>query len=159
MVDSDKGITNLHVPSDVIIDASMPAAIRASGRMWGTDGKLHDTVALIPDRCYAGVYQTVIDDCRKNGAYDVPTMGNVSNVGLMAQAAEEYGSHDKTFEIATKGVVRIIDAEGKTLDRALGERRRRVAHVPDEGRGHQGLGEARRESRARHRLHCDLLAG
>jgi isocitrate dehydrogenase len=115
MVDSDKGITNLHVPSDVIIDASMPAAIRASGRMWGADGKLHDTVALIPDRCYAGVYQTVIDDCKKFGAYDVSTMGNVSNVGLMAQAAEEYGSHDKTFEIAAKGVVRIIDAEGKTL--------------------------------------------
>jgi isocitrate dehydrogenase len=115
MVDSDKGITNLHVPSDVIIDASMPAAIRASGRMWGADGKLHDTLALIPDRCYAGVYQAVIDDCKKLGAYDVPTMGSVSNVGLMAQAAEEYGSHDKTFEIAAKGVVRVIDAEGKVL--------------------------------------------
>ena len=115
MVDSDKGITNLHVPSDVIIDASMPAAIRASGRMWGADGKLHDMVALIPDRCYAGVYQAVIEDCRKNGAYDVPTMGNVANVGLMAQAAEEYGSHDKTFEIASNGTVRVIDADGKTL--------------------------------------------
>ncbi len=115
MVDSDKGITNLHVPSDVIIDASMPAAIRASGRMWGADGKLHDTVALIPDRCYAGVYQAVIEDCKKNGAYDVPTMGNVANVGLMAQAAEEYGSHDKTFEIASPGTVRIIDADGKAL--------------------------------------------
>jgi isocitrate dehydrogenase len=115
MVDSDKGITNLHVPSDVIIDASMPAAIRASGRMWGADGKLHDMVAMIPDRCYAGVYQAVIDDCKKNGAYDVPTMGNVSNVGLMAQAAEEYGSHDKTFEIASNGTVRVIDADGKTL--------------------------------------------
>ncbi len=115
MVDSDKGITNLHVPSDVIIDASMPAAIRASGRMWGPDGKLHDTVALIPDRCYAGVYQAVIDDCKKNGAYDVPTMGSVSNVGLMAQAAEEYGSHDKTFEIGSNGTVRVIDADGKTL--------------------------------------------
>jgi isocitrate dehydrogenase len=115
MVDSDKGITNLHVPSDVIIDASMPAAIRASGRMWGADGKLHDMVALIPDRCYAGVYQAVIDDCKKNGAYDVSTMGSVSNVGLMAQAAEEYGSHDKTFEIASSGTVRVIDADGKTL--------------------------------------------
>jgi len=115
MVDSDKGITNLHVPSDVIIDASMPAAIRASGRMWGPDGKLHDMVAMIPDRSYAGVYQAVIDDCKKFGAYDVPTMGNVSNVGLMAQAAEEYGSHDKTFEIASNGGVRVIDSEGKTL--------------------------------------------
>ncbi|MET0290888.1 MAG: NADP-dependent isocitrate dehydrogenase [Steroidobacteraceae bacterium] len=115
MVDSDKGITNLHVPSDVIIDASMPAAIRASGRMWGADGKLHDMVALIPDRCYAGVYQAVIDDCRKLGAYDVPTMGNVANVGLMAQAAEEYGSHDKTFEIAGAGTVRVVDGSGKAL--------------------------------------------
>ena len=115
MVDSDKGITNLHVPSDVIIDASMPAAIRASGRMWGTDGKLHDTIAMIPDRCYAGVYQATIEDCKEFGAYDVPTMGNVANVGLMAQAAEEYGSHDKTFEIATKGVVRVVDSEGKAL--------------------------------------------
>src|SRR5690606_8311572 len=97
MVDSDKGITNLHVPSDVIIDASMPAAIRAGGQMWGPDGKLHDMLAIIPDRSYAGVYQAVIDDCRVNGAYDVRTMGNVSNIGLMAQAAEEYGSHDKTF--------------------------------------------------------------
>ena len=115
MVDSDKGITNLHVPSDVIIDASMPAAIRTSGRMWGPDGKPHDMVAMIPDRCYAGVYQAVIEDCRKLGAYDVATMGNVSNVGLMAQAAEEYGSHDKTFEIATKGVVRVVDVDGRVL--------------------------------------------
>ncbi len=115
MVDSDKGITNLHVPSDVIIDASMPAAIRTSGRMWGADGKLHDMVALIPDRCYAGVYQAVIDDCRERGAYDVATMGNVSNVGLMAQAAEEYGSHDKTFEIGNAGTVRVIDGSGKAL--------------------------------------------
>jgi isocitrate dehydrogenase len=115
MVDSSKGITNLHVPSDVIIDASMPAAIRASGQMWGPDGKMHDTKALIPDRCYAGIYQEVIDDCRKNGAFDVPTMGNVSNVGLMAQAAEEYGSHDKTFEIPVSGTVRVLDADGKAL--------------------------------------------
>ena len=115
MVDSDRGITNLHVPSDVIIDASMPAAIRASGRMWGPDGKAHDMKALIPDRSYAGVYQAVIDDCRKHGAYDVATMGNVSNVGLMAQAAEEYGSHDKTFELSTDGVVRVIDDKGQVL--------------------------------------------
>jgi isocitrate dehydrogenase len=115
MVDSDKGITNLHVPSDVIIDASMPAAIRASGQMWGPDGKLHDMVALIPDRCYAGVYQVVIDDCRKLGAYDVRTMGNVSNIGLMAQAAEEYGSHDKTFEIGSAGTVRVVAADGSVL--------------------------------------------
>jgi isocitrate dehydrogenase len=115
MVDSDKGITNLHVPSDVIIDASMPAAIRASGQMWGPDGKLHDMSALIPDRCYAGVYQVVIDDCRKHGAYDVRTMGNVSNIGLMAQAAEEYGSHDKTFEIASPGTVRVVAADGSVL--------------------------------------------
>jgi isocitrate dehydrogenase len=115
MVDSDKGITNLHVPSDVIIDASMPAAIRTSGRMWGPDGKAHDTKFVIPDRCYAGVYQVVIDDCKRNGAYNVSTMGSVSNVGLMAQAAEEYGSHDKTFEIPGEGVVKVIDAEGKVL--------------------------------------------
>ena len=116
MVDSDKGITNLHVPSDVIIDASMPAAIRTSGRMWGPDGKAHDMKAMIPDRCYAGVYQAVIEDCRTHGAYDVATMGNVSNVGLMAQAAEEYGSHDKTFKIAADGVVRVIDAQGTGAD-------------------------------------------
>jgi isocitrate dehydrogenase len=115
MVDSDKGITNLHVPSDIIIDASMPAAIRASGRMWGPDGKLHDMTAMIPDRCYAGIYQVVIDDCRANGAYDVPTMGNVSNIGLMAQAAEEYGSHDKTFEIAAAGSVRVVGADGAAV--------------------------------------------
>jgi isocitrate dehydrogenase len=119
MVDSDKGITNLHVPSDVIIDASMPAAIRTSGRMWGPDGKLHDMVALIPDRCYAGIYQVVIDDCKANGAYDVPTMGNVSNVGLMAQAAEEYGSHDKTFQIAAAGAVRVIGTDGTVLTQHL----------------------------------------
>ena len=115
MVDSAKGITNLHVPSNIIIDASMPAAIRLSGQMWGADGKLHDTKFVIPDRCYAGIYQEVLDDCKKNGAYDVPTMGNVANVGLMAQAAEEYGSHDKTFEIASNGKVRVVDAEGQTL--------------------------------------------
>jgi len=115
MVDADRGITNLHVPSDVIIDASMPAAIRASGRMWGPDGKMHDIKAMIPDRCYAGIYQAVIDDCKRHGAYDVATMGNVSNVGLMAQAAEEYGSHDKTFEIAAAGSVCVIDEGGRVL--------------------------------------------
>src|SRR6185312_7754446 len=117
MVDSSKGITNLHVPSDIIIDASMPAAIRASGRMYAPDGKLRDTLALIPDRCYAGVYQAVIDDCKLHGAYDVPTMGNVANVGLMAQAAEEYGSHDKTFEMAADGIVSVVDAAGRALTR------------------------------------------
>jgi len=111
MVDSSRGITNLHVPSDVIIDASMPAAIRASGQMWGPDGKLHDMKAMIPDRCYAGIYQATIDDCRAHGAFDVATMGSVSNVGLMAQAAEEYGSHDKTFEIAKPGTMRVIDTK------------------------------------------------
>jgi isocitrate dehydrogenase len=115
MVDSDKGVTNLHVPSNVIIDASMPAAIRASGRMWGPDGQLHDIKAMIPDRCYAGIYQEVIADCQQHGAFDVATMGNVANVGLMAQQAEEYGSHDKTFEIAAKGTVRVVDAGGSTL--------------------------------------------
>ena len=100
MVDSDKGITNLHVPSDVIVDASMPAMIRTSGHMWGPDGEEADTLAVIPDSSYAGIYQVVIDDCREHGAYDPSTMGSVPNVGLMARAAEEYGSHDKTFEIA-----------------------------------------------------------
>src|SRR6185436_13221267 len=107
MVNSDKGITNLHVPSDVIVDASMPAMIRTSGHMWGPDGEEHDTLAVIPDSSYAGVYQAVIDDCRANGAFDPTTMGSVPNVGLMAQAAEEYGSHDKTFEIPATGTVRV----------------------------------------------------
>ena len=115
MVDSDKGITNLHVSSDVIIDASMPAMIRSSGQMWGPDGKLHDTKALIPDRSYAGVYQETIDNCKQHGAFDPATMGTVQNVGLMAQKAEEYGSHDKTFESPGSGVIRVIDASGKTL--------------------------------------------
>ncbi len=115
MVDSDKGITNLHVPSDVIIDASMPAAIRSSGCMWGADGKLHDTKAMIPDRCYAGIYQETISYCREHGAFDPATMGNVSNVGLMAQKAEEYGSHDKTFQIKEAGTVQVIDSAGNTL--------------------------------------------
>lgn len=115
MVNSDKGITNLHVPSDVIIDASMPAMIRDSGRMWNAEGKLEDTLAVIPDRSYAGIYQATIDDCKKHGAFDPVTMGSVPNVGLMAQAAEEYGSHDKTFEIAEAGTVRVVDSTGHTL--------------------------------------------
>ncbi len=115
MVDSDKGITNLHVPSDVIVDASMPAMIRTSGHMWGPDGNEADTLAVIPDSSYAGIYQVVIDDCRKHGAYDPATMGSVSNVGLMAQAAEEYGSHDKTFEIPATGTVRVVDQDGNVV--------------------------------------------
>ena len=123
MVDSDKGITNLHVPSDVIIDASMPAAIRSSGKMWGTDGQLHDTKAIIPDRSYAGVYQEVIKFCKQHGAFDPTTMGTVPNVGLMAQKAEEYGSHDKTFQIPAKGTVQVVDTEGSVL----------LEHKVDEG--------------------------
>jgi len=115
MVNSDKGITNLHVPSDVIVDASMPAMIRDSGKMWNAEGKLQDTKALIPDRCYAGVYQAVIEDCKQHGAFDPATMGSVPNVGLMAQKAEEYGSHDKTFQIASDGTVRVTDGGGKVL--------------------------------------------
>ncbi len=115
MVNSDKGITNLHVPSDVIIDASMPAMIRTSGKMWNKEGKLQDTKAIIPDRCYAGVYQAVFDFCKKNGAFNPATMGSVPNVGLMAQKAEEYGSHDKTFEIPFTGTVVVTDAAGKQL--------------------------------------------
>jgi len=115
MVNSDKGITNLHVPSDIIVDASMPAMIRESGKMWGPDGKLHDTKAMIPDRCYARIYQVVIEDCKKHGAFDPKTMGSVPNVGLMAQKAEEYGSHDKTFQMAGDGTVRIVDVTGKIL--------------------------------------------
>jgi len=115
MVDSDKGISNLHIPSDVIIDASMPAAIRSSGKMWGADGQLHDMKAMIPDRCYAGVYQETISFCKAHGAFDPVSMGNVANVGLMAQKAEEYGSHDKTFEIPAAGIVRVIDADGAVL--------------------------------------------
>jgi isocitrate dehydrogenase len=115
MVDSDKGITNLHVPSNVIIDASMPAAIRSSGQMWGPDGQLHDAKMVIPDRCYASIYQEVIQNCKDHGAFDVATMGNVCNVGLMAQKAEEYGSHDKTFEIAADGKVTVTDQNGEVV--------------------------------------------
>ncbi len=115
MVNSDKGITNLHVPSDVIIDASMPAMIRESGKMWGADGKLHDVLAAIPDRCYSTLFQAVIEDCEAHGAFDPKTMGSVPNVGLMAQQAEEYGSHDKTFEVATAGTVRVVADDGTVL--------------------------------------------
>ncbi|MDY7570495.1 MULTISPECIES: NADP-dependent isocitrate dehydrogenase [Pseudomonas] len=115
MVNSDKGITNLHVPSDVIVDASMPAMIRDSGKMWNTEGQLQDTKAVIPDRCYATIYQATIEDCKKHGAFDPTTMGSVPNVGLMAQKAEEYGSHDKTFQIKTSGVVRVTDSNGNVL--------------------------------------------
>ena len=115
MVDSDKGITNLHVPNDIIVDASMPVVIRDSGKMWGADGKLHDTIAMIPDRCYATIYQTIIEDCQKHGAFDPATVGTVPNVGLMAQKAEEYGSHDKTFIAPAGGVVRVVDAAGAAL--------------------------------------------
>jgi isocitrate dehydrogenase len=123
MVNSDQGITNLHVPSDVIVDASMPAMIRASGKMYNAQGKLQDALAVIPDSSYAGIYQTTIDFCKKHGAFDPRTMGSVPNVGLMAQAAEEYGSHNKTFQIAGKGTVRVVDDSGKTL----------IEHAVDEG--------------------------
>lgn len=115
MVDSDKGITNLHVPNDIIVDASMPVVVRDAGKMWGPDGQLHDTKALIPDRCYATMYREIIEDCQKHGAFDPATMGSVPNVGLMAQKAEEYGSHPTTFEIACDGTVRVVDASGKVL--------------------------------------------
>jgi len=115
MVNSDKGITNLHVPSDIIIDASMPAAIRESGKMWGPDGELHDMKAVIPDRCYAGIYQETISHCREHGAFNPSTMGSVPNVGLMAQKAEEYGSHDTTYEIAAAGTVKVVDGSGAVL--------------------------------------------
>lgn len=123
MVDSNKGITNLHVPSNVIVDASMPAMIRGSGQMWNKDGKQQDTKAIIPDRCYAGIYQQTIDFCKKHGAFDPATMGSVPNVGLMAQQAEEYGSHDKTFEIPTDGAIRVVDNHGDTL----------LAHTVEQG--------------------------
>src|SRR4051812_38654673 len=115
MVDCRNGVTGLHVPRAVLIDASMPAMIRASGHMWDADGKEADTLAVIPDSSYAGIYQVTIDDCRANGAYDPATMGSVPNVGLMAQAAEEYGSHDKTFEIPHAGTVRVVDDDGNVV--------------------------------------------
>jgi isocitrate dehydrogenase len=115
MVDSDKGITNLHVPNDIIIDASMPVVVRDGGKMWGPDGQLHDTKAMVPDRCYASMYREIIDDCRRNGAFNPATIGTVPNVGLMAQKAEEYGSHDKTFTAPGDGVIRVVDTDGSVL--------------------------------------------
>ena len=144
MVNSDKGITNLHVPSDVIVDASMPAMIRTSGHMWGPDGAEADTLAVIPDSSYAGIYQAVIDDCRAHGAYDPTTMGSVPNVGLMAQKAEEYGSHDKTFEIAEAGTVQVVNAAGEVLMEHEVAARRHLARLPDQGRPDPRLGQARR---------------
>ena len=148
MVNSDKGITNLHVPSDVIIDASMPAMIRESGKMWGPDGKLHDVIAAIPDRCYSTLFQATIEDCKAHGAFDPKTMGSVPNVGLMAQQAEEYGSHDKTFRIPKDGTVRVVAEDGTVLMDAEGRDRRHLPHVPGQGRADPGLGEARRAPRA-----------
>ena len=142
MVNSDRGITNLHVPSDVIIDASMPAMIRESGQMWGPDGKLHDVLAAIPDRSYSRLYQAVIEDCKAHGAFDPTTMGSVPNVGLMAQQAEEYGSHDKTFEIPSDGTVRVVAEDGAVLLIPAGRNRRHLQDVPGQGRTDPGLGEA-----------------
>ena len=151
MVDSDRGITNLHVPSDVIVDASMPAMIRIGGHMWGPDGAEADTLAVIPDSSYAGIYQVAIEDCKANGAYDPTTMGSVPNVGLMAQAAEEYGSHDKTFEIA-RGRDRTGGRRGRHRgpDDAGGGRRH-LADVPDQGHPDPGLGQAGRHPGSGHR--------
>ena len=159
MVDSDRGITNLHVPSDVIVDASMPAMIRTSGHMWGPDGKEADTLAVLPDSRYAGIYQVVIDDCRAHGAFDPSTMGSVSNVGLMAQAAEEYGRHDKTFEI---GVRR--HGPGHRLGRhggagAPGGTGRHLADVPDQGRADPRLGQAGGQPCSGDRAAGRVLAG
>ena len=158
MVDSRNGITNLHVPSDVIVDASMPAMIRTSGHMWGPDGKEADTLAVMPDSSYAGIYQVVIDDCRANGAYDPATMGSVPNVGLMAQAAEEYGSHDKTFEIPAAGTVRVVNQRRRDGDRARGRRRRHLAHVPDQGHPDPRLDQAGGLAGAGHRRPGRVLA-
>ncbi len=158
MVDSSKGITNLHVPSDVIIDASMPAAIRASGQMWGPDGKLHDTKAMIPDRCYASVYQVVIDDCKAHGAFDVPTMGTVSNVG--SDGAEGRGVRVARQDVRDSRRRARARHRRHGTDRLRASRRgrRHLAHVDNEGRGDQGLGEAGGEPRPRDRPCRDLLA-
>ena len=158
MVNSDKGITNLHVPSDVIIDASIPPMIRDSGQMWGPDGKLRETTAVIPDHSYAPLYHAAIEHCKQHGAFDPRTMGSVPNVGLMAQQAEEYGSHDKTFQMQAAGTVRIVDAQGKTLDRARGRRGRHLAGVSGEGRADPRLGEARRHAGPDHRGAGGVLA-
>ena len=154
MVDSDKGITGLHVPSDIIVDASMPAMIRSSGHMWGPDGAEADTLAVLPDSSYAGIYQVVLDDCRAHGAFDPTTMGTVPNVGLMAQAAEEYGSHDKTFEIHEAGAVQVVDADGHRPARAHCCAGGDLAGLPDQGPAHPGLGQA-----GRHPCTCLLDTG
>ena len=140
MVDSDRGITNLHVPSDVIIDASMPAAIRTSGQMWNADGELQDTKFVIPDHSYAPLYAETVDHCREHGAFDPATMGTTPNVGLMAQSAEEYGSHDKTFEIEAAGTVRVRRRRRPRAAGARGAGRRHLAHVPDQARPDPRLG-------------------
>ena len=158
MVDSDNGITNLHVPSDVIVDASMPAMIRTCGHMWGPDGDEEDTLAVIPDSPYGGIYQVVIDDCRANGAFDPSTMGSVPNVGLMAQAAEEYGSHDKTFEIPSTGTVRVVDESGEAILEHAVSAGRHLADVPDQRRRDPRLGQARGHPRTCDRGPRDLLA-
>ena len=158
MVDSDRGITNLHVPSDVIIDASMPAMIRTSGQMWNADGDQQDAKAVIPDSSYAALYAETIDHCREHGAFDPATMGTTPNVGLMAQKAEEYGTHDKTFEIETAGTVRVRGLRRRRAARARGRAGRPVARVPDQGRAGRRLGAPRRRARAGHRRPGRLLA-
>ena len=159
MVDSDKGITNLHVPSDIIVDASMPVVVRESGQMWGPDGKLHETKAMIPDRCYATTYKTIIEDCRQHGAFDPATMGSVPNVGLMAQKAEEYGSHPTTFEIPFDGTVRVVDGRRHGAHGAPGRGGRHLAHVPGQGHPDPGLGQAGRQAGPGDRRPGRVLAG
>ena len=158
MVDSDRGITNLHVPSDVIIDASMPAMIRTSGQMWNAAGEQQDTKAVIPDSSYAALYAETIDFCREHGAFDPATMGTTPNVGLMAQKAEEYGSHDKTFEIDRPGKVRVVDSRRHDAARARRRARRHLARLPDQGRPDRRLGAARGRARPRDRLARRVLA-
>ncbi len=142
MVDSRKGITNLHVPNNIIVDASMPNVVRDGGRMWNKDDQLQDCIAMVPDRCYATIYEEILEDAKRNGQFDPATMGNVSNVGLMAQKAEEYGSHDKTFEAPAAGTIRVVDAAGATLARADGRAGRHLPGVPGQGRPDPGLGRA-----------------
>ena len=158
MVNSDKGITGLHVPSDFIIDASIPAMIRESGRMWGPDGKAYDTKAVVPDRAYAGLFQVAIDDCKAHGAFDPKTMGSVPNVGLMAQKAQEYGSHDKTFEVAATGKVRVVADDGTVMLERAGRSWRHLPHVPAARYPGAGLGHAGRPPRAHHQHASRVLA-
>ena len=158
MVDSDRGITNLHVPSDIIVDASMPAAIRTSGQMWNRAGELQDTKYVIPDSSYAPLYAETVDFCREHGAFDPTTMGTTPNVGLMALKAEEYGSHDKTFEIAAPGKVRVVDSAGTTLLEHDVEDGRHLARLPDQGRGRHRLGAPCRRAGPGDRFAGRLLA-